>query len=116
VHLAHRHLVRAPVALGALAVDFLRARLALGRAKYDHRPARTLAGTLFLRVGFDASDLADDLVHGRRHQLVHGIRLMSLYEIRRVPIPAEQVVELLVADPGEHAGVRDLVAVEVEDG
>ena len=42
VHLAHRHLVRAPVVLGALAVDLLRAGPALGCAQHDHRPARAL--------------------------------------------------------------------------
>ena len=40
VHLAHRHLMRAPVALGAPAVDLFRAGPALGRAHHDHRPAR----------------------------------------------------------------------------
>ena len=42
MHLPHRHLVGAPVALGPLAIDLLRAGPALGRAQHDHRPARPL--------------------------------------------------------------------------
>ena len=40
--LGHRHLVRAPVVLGLLAVDLLRSRPALRRAQDDHRPVRPL--------------------------------------------------------------------------
>src|SRR5215831_20543206 len=40
---------------------------------------------------------------------------MSLDEIRRVAIAAEQLIQLLMADAGEDAGVGNLVAVEVQD-
>ena len=102
VHLAHRHLVRAPVALGALAVDLLRAGPALGRAQHDHRPARAFRETILTRVGLDALDFADDRVQRGGHQLVHLLRLVALDEIRRVAIAAEELVQLLVADPGEN--------------
>ena len=42
VHLSHRHLMRAPVALGAPAVDLFRAGPSLWGAKHDHRPERAL--------------------------------------------------------------------------
>ena len=71
VHLAHRHLVRAPVILGALAIDFFRARPALGCAKHDHRPAGPLRETILTCVAFDALNFTDDGVEGVGHQLVH---------------------------------------------
>ncbi len=55
VHLPHRHLVRAPVVLGALAVDLLRAGPALGRAQHDHGPAGTPGEAVATRIGLDAA-------------------------------------------------------------
>jgi hypothetical protein len=50
---------------------------------------------------------------GRRH----GIwRLPALHEVRGVPVAAQEVLQLLVRDAGQHGGVGDLVAVQVEDG
>ena len=46
VHVAHRHLVAAPVVLALLAVDLRRAGPALGRAEDDHRPGRPLDDAL----------------------------------------------------------------------
>src|SRR4029450_8412321 len=40
---------------------------------------------------------------------------MPLHEIRRVTIAAEQVIQLLMADTGENAGIGDLVAIEMKD-
>ena len=71
--------------------------------------------TILTRIGLDALDLADDGVECGGHQLVHVLRLIPLDEVRRVAIAAEQVVQFLVADPGQDAGIGDLVAVEVKD-
>ena len=111
VHLAHRNLVRAPVILGALAIDLFRTGPALGCAQHDHRPARTLLETFSTRIRFDALNFPDDLVQGGGHQLVHFFRLIALDEIRRVAIATKQVIELLVADASEKAGIGNLVAV-----
>src|SRR4029077_10393404 len=62
VHLSHRHLMRAPVALGAPAVDLLRAGPTLWCAKHDHRPERAFGETILARIGLDAPDIADDSV------------------------------------------------------
>src|SRR6266478_7686647 len=115
VHLSHRHLMRAPVALGAPAVDLLRTGPTLWCAKHDHRPERAFGETILARIGLDAPDIADDSVERSRHQLVHGLRLIPLDEVRGVAIASEQVVQFLVADPGQYAGIGDLVAVEVKD-
>src|SRR4029077_16231756 len=114
VHLAHWHLVRAPIVLGALAIDLFRTRPAFGCAKYDHWPARALPGTILPRIRFDTFNFIDDLVQGGGHGLVDLFRLMPLHEIRRVAIAAEQLIQLLMADAGENAGIGNLVAVQVE--
>src|SRR5207249_1434466 len=56
VHLSHRHLMRAPVALGAPAVDLFRTGPSLWGAKHDHRPAGAFGETILARVGLDAPD------------------------------------------------------------
>src|SRR6476619_7358321 len=62
VHLSHRHLMRAPVALGAPAVDFFRTGPSLWCAKHDHRPAGAFGETILAHIDLDASDLADNRV------------------------------------------------------
>ena len=46
---------------------------------------------------------------------MHLLRFVSLDEVRGVAITAEEMVQLLVADPGQNARIGDLVTVEVED-
>src|SRR5262245_12003760 len=115
MHLAHRHLVRAPIVLGTLAIDFLRTRPALGCAKYNHRPAGALRDTMLTRIRFYSLNFADDSIERVGHQFVHLFRLMPLDEIRRVAVAAEEMLSVFMTDPGENAGIGDLVAVEVKD-
>ena len=56
-----------------------------------------------------------DAIQGRCHELMHRRRIFALDEVRRVAVPAEQLIQFLVTDPGQDAGVGDLVAVEVQD-
>ena len=115
VHLAHGYLVRAPVAFGALAVDLLRAGPPFGRAEHDHGPARALGEPAPARVSLKALDLGDDRVQRGGHELVHRLRLVALDEVGRVSVAAEELIQLLVADPGQNGRVGDLVAVEIQD-
>ena len=115
VHLAHGHLMGTPVALRPLTVDLLRAGPPLGRAEHEHRPQRPLRGPVAARIGFDAPDLLDDRVQRASHELMHRLGLLPFDEIRRVAVPSEQMVQLLVTDPRQHARIGDLVPVEVED-
>ncbi len=84
-------------------------------AKHDHRPAGAFGETILARIGLDAPDLADNRVECGGHQLVHGLRLTPLDEVRGVAITAEEVIQFLMADPSQDAGIGDLVAVEVKD-
>ena len=115
VHFPHRHLVRAPIIFGALAIDLFGAGPALKRAQHYHRPARSLRGTIPPSFGFDALNLTDDGIEGIRHQVMHLLRLMPLDEVWRVAVAAEQLLKLIVADPGKNCGIGDLVAVEMKD-
>ena len=49
------------------------------------------------------------------HELVHLCRVVAFHEMRLVAVAAEQVLELFMADAGEHARVGDLVAVQMEN-
>ena len=95
-HHAHRHLVRAPVALLPLAVDLLGAGPALRRAHDDHRPDRAFRKSVLPRVGLDVPDLADHRLERRGHELVHDRRVVAFDEMRRVAVSAKQRLKLLV--------------------
>ncbi len=47
---------------------------------------------------------------------MHRLRITAFHKVWLVSVAAEQMIELLVTDTREHAGVRDLVAVQVQDG
>src|SRR5262249_10269338 len=81
VHLPPRDLMRAPIILGALAVDLLWACPPLGRAEHDHGPAGPFREPVPSRFGLDALNFADDVIESGSHQLVHRFRLMPLDEV-----------------------------------
>ena len=59
-------------------------------------------------------DLADHVVEGRGHQLVHRRRIGPPHHPRLVSVAAEELAKLLVPDARQHRRVGDLVAVQVE--
>ena len=60
-------------------------------------------------------NFADDLVQSGGHQLMHFFRFVSLDKIWSIAITAEQLIQLLVADTGENAGIGDLIAIQMEN-
>ena len=108
MHLAHRHLVGAPVILqfGLPSTSFGPVQ-PFGRTQHDHGPART-SRKPFAAHQIGSSDLADDVVQGRGHQLVHLQRVVALDEMRRVAIAPEQLIKFLVADAREDDGLAIL--------
>ena len=117
VHLAHRYLVGAPVTFNALAVDLLWTGPALGGPQNNHGPARAIysSNSPVASVGLNLFDLRDDSIECGRHQLVHLLRFIPFDEIRRVPVAAKELLQLLVTDARQHGGISDLVAVEMQD-
>ncbi len=110
-----RHLVRPEGALDLEAVDHLRSRPALGRPEDDHGPARPHGVLLGPRVLLDPPDVQDDRLDGLGHQPVHRLRLVALHEIGRPATAPEELLQLVVLDPGEHGRIADLEPVEVQD-
>src|SRR5262249_41976240 len=100
MHLTHRHLVSAPEALGALAVDLFGTGPALGRAQNNHRPARSLGfpPSGFPRFGLSLFNLRNDSIKGGRHQRVHLFRFVALDEMGSVTVPAKQLLQLFMTD------------------
>ena len=111
-----RNLVRAPVALGRLAVDLPRAGPPLRRAQHDHGPARAVRLAGGARPLLDPRDLVERGVERRGHAPVHELRIGALDEMWLPAVAGQQALELLGLDPIEHRGIGDLVAVQVQDG
>src|SRR5579871_5409580 len=98
VHLAHWHLMSAPVPLGSLAVDLFGAGPAFRRAHDDHRPDWATFETVAPRFLLNASDIADHCLERRGHELMHLLWIIALDEVRRIAVAAKQMVELFVRD------------------
>lgn len=110
-----RHLVGAPRTLDRFAVDLGRAGPALGGAQYDHRPVRALGRAVLAGGALCGGDAVERGVHGRGHRAVDGGRFVAGDMDRLVSVAAQQRVEFLLRDPGQHGRIGDLVAVEVQD-
>ncbi len=110
-----RNLVGTPRALDRQPVDLRRAGPALGAAQDDHRPRPAPTGTAVPGLALDVGDLVEGRVEGGRHGLVHGLGLVALDEVGPMAVALHEPAELVVADAGQHGGVGDLPAVEVQD-
>ena len=115
-HLRERHLMRAVRPLGLQPIHRLGAGPALGRHQHDGRPGRALAYALFAGPLLESLDLVQRVVQGGGHELMHLGRVVALHEVGCVAAAAQEVGQLLPAHAGEHRGVGDLVAVEVQYG
>ena len=114
-HLGDRHLVCPPRPFDGQPVDRLRPGPALRRAQHDERPARPCGAPVDARRPLDRRDLLDDRVEHLGHPPMHRGRLVAVHPVHRVTAALQQRGQLVVADPGEHGRVRDLVAVQVQD-
>ena len=86
LRIQHRNLVRAPEVLDLVAIHLLRSGPSLGRSQHDHRPAWTLCFATAAGSLLDGTNLLDAAFHGRRHLLVHLLRIAALDEIGRVTV------------------------------
>ena len=66
-------------------------------------------------VGPDLLDLRHDRVEHAGQLLVDRLRVAPLDEVRLVAHALEELLQFVLGDAGEEAGVGDLVAVQVED-
>ena len=93
--LRERDLVRAPGALGGLAINHFGAGPAFGRAQNDHGPDRALPEALGARVLLNVLNLGDHLVEGAGHQLVHFLRLVAFDEVGLIAVAAEELLQFV---------------------
>ncbi len=110
-----RHLVRPEGAFDRQAIDYLRSGPALGRIQDDHRPTRTHEVAVEARVLLDFFDPLHRGVERRGHGRMHQVGLVTLDEVGRPPVAAEQLFQFLMLDAGQDGRVGNLVAVQVQD-
>ena len=67
------------------------------------------------RVVLDSLDLLDRRVERRGHRLVHRRGLVTLDEVGRPAVAAQQLLQFLARDARQQRRVGDLVAVEMQD-
>ncbi len=117
LEIGDRDLVRAPRAFDRQAIDDLGPGPAFRRLEHDHRPARTggRGGGRGAGVGLDRLDRVEHRIERRRHLLMEQRGIVALDEIRLVAVAAQQIGQLVAADPREDRRIGDLEAVEVED-
>ncbi|TKS60901.1 MAG: hypothetical protein EWM73_03043 [Nitrospira sp.] len=116
VHVAHGDLMRTPVIFGPLAIDLLRTGPAFGCPEHNHGPERPLLGTATTCGGFDTLNIPDNGIERRGHEPMHLSRIAAFDEIGDVAVAAEEMVQFAVTDTGQDSGIRDLVAVQMENG
>ena len=114
-HLGEGHLVRPEGALDGLAVHFLGAGPALRGPQHDHGPPRSLHGAPGPSFLLDVVDACHGAVERGGHRLVDSGGVVPAHEVRLVAVALHQRTELLLGDAGEHGGVGNLVAVEMQD-
>ena len=107
--------MRAVRALIGRSVDRLRARPAFRGSQDQQRPARAGVIAVLTRPPLDLGDLVEDLVESPRHASVHVGGLAAFEDARSVAIALKQAEQLVLVDARQKAGIRDLVAVEVQD-
>src|SRR5207248_7260344 len=100
----------------ANAVQLAGTRPSLWRPQHNHWPARLAAKSPSTGFGLDVADAVDRRLQRRAEFPVDRQWLVSLDETRIVPVPREQVPDLLVGLASQDGRGRDLVTVEVQDG
>src|SRR5271169_1666369 len=111
-----RNLMCSPGIFDWLAIDDLWPGPAFGSAQNNHRPSRKRRAASAASRLLDGMNLVEDGVQRLRHEWMHRLRIVAFDEIRFVAIAGKQLRKLFVGQPGEHGGVRDFVAVQMQDG
>ena len=116
LHVAERHLMRAPIAFGFLSIHLFRAGPSLGAAQHDHGPERAIHQAALARFALNIANLGDHRIENSGHECVHDFRLVTFHKIRLVAITREQTRQLFPTDAGEYGRTGDFIAVEMQDG
>ena len=115
LHIHDRNLVRAPEAFQFVAVHNSRGRPPFRRAQNNHGPPRALGHAAGARFPLNSSDFRDAKLRRRGHGLMHAPVLRAFDEVGRPAVSSHQTLQFLVADPRQHRGIVDLVAIQMKD-
>src|SRR5262245_10757752 len=107
--------MRAPGTLQLVSAHLRRRAPAFRSAQYDHRPMGALRRSGFPGFLLVFPDLADTMLYGRRHRLMHRVGIRSFHEVGCPAVTPEQVLQFLARNTSEQRGVIDLVSVEVKN-
>ena len=66
---------------------------------------------MLARVRLNLPNLLDDGIQRRRHRLMHQHWVMTLDEIRRPAVAAQQLLQLLARNARQNRRIGDLVTV-----
>ncbi|MPM37374.1 hypothetical protein SDC9_83985 [bioreactor metagenome] len=89
---------------------------ALGRAEYQHGPARAGVVAGFAGILLDAPQLTHRPFQGGGHSLMHRLRLIALHEAGLPATASEEQFGFLPGDAVKDGGIGDFVAVQVKNG
>src|SRR5262245_48316908 len=107
--------MRAPGPFDRLAVNEFRPGPTFRAAQNDDGPGWERGGPLGASFLLNKANLVDDGIHRRRHLLVHRCRFVPFDKIWLVTVSSEEVRQLVIAEPSQHGGIRDLVAIQMKD-
>src|SRR5690554_4746629 len=97
-------------------VDDLWASPPLGCTKHNGGPAWLLRHTILPRIMLNFADAGAAEIKRGGKLLMHSHRVITRHEIGLIALTTQEGMNIGVGFPSEHRWVRDLVAVEVEDG
>src|SRR4029077_11609011 len=109
----HRDLMRAESSLIRDSVHQFGSRPTLRGLKNNHGPAWLLDLTVYTSLMLDAPDILDGIVEGRRHSLMHKVRLVSHNEKRFPSASAQELQQFFLRDAREDGRIGNLIAVQM---
>src|ERR1700722_2373344 len=114
--ISNRHLMSPPEAFQSFAVQLFWAGPSFGSSHHDHRPSwagRTRGGAPS-RVHLNLPNLDYATLKRSSHHLMHCLRLVTLYDVWFVSIPAKQTLQLSFSNTCQDGWIRNLIAIEME--
>src|SRR5262245_30645965 len=108
--------MRAPRPFDRFAVDEFRPSPTFRAPQNYDRPDWRHSGCFDASLLLNKAYLIDHRVKQHRHQLVHGFRFVTFDKMWLITVSGEQANQLIVAEPSQHGGIRDLISVQMEDG
>src|SRR5579863_8351166 len=85
-------------------------------AKNDHRPHWNASRSPGACVVLNRANFRDDHVQRLRHLLMHDLRIMTLYEVRLLPVARKKLRQFRIRHSAKHGRVGDFVSIQMQNG